>query len=72
MRLGIRPQHMKLDPKGQLKGKVTLVERLGTETIVELLSDNNTPFRFASPDQPDIKLNDKVAFSFDEAKAHLF
>ena len=71
-RLGIRPQHMTLDPKGQLKGEVILVERLGTETIVELLSANKTPFRFASPDSPDIKIGDKVAFRFDAAKAHIF
>ncbi len=72
VRLGIRPQHMQLDPKGQLKGTVTLVERLGTETIVELVSEHDTVFRFASPDQPDIKLGDKVSFSFDQDKAHLF
>ena len=71
-KLGIRPQHMMLDPKGALKGEVTLVERLGTETIVELLTAENTPFRFASPDSPDIKMGDKVAFSFDESKAHIF
>ena len=71
-RFGIRPQHMKLNPKGQLKGMVTLVERLGTETIVELVSETNTPFRYASPDSPNIAVGDKVAFSFDENKAHLF
>jgi len=72
VRLGIRPQHMVIDAKGQLKGEVTLVERLGTETIVELISKQGTVFRFASPDSPDIKIGDKVSFTFDQSRAHLF
>ncbi|MGC6517181.1 MAG: ABC transporter ATP-binding protein [Candidatus Puniceispirillaceae bacterium] len=71
-RLGIRPQHLQLDPKGALKGKVTLVERLGTETIVELVTASQTPFRYSSPDSPDVTEGQEVAFSFDPALAHLF
>lgn len=71
-RLGIRPQHMFLDPKGELKGKITLVERLGTETIVELITKDNTPFRFASPETPDLQVGDEASFGFDINKAHLF
>ncbi|NRB02857.1 MAG: ABC transporter ATP-binding protein, partial [Rhodobacteraceae bacterium] len=36
-RLGIRPQHLILDTNGSLKGEITLVERLGTETVAELI-----------------------------------
>ena len=72
MRLGIRPQHLVIDPKGKLKGSVTLVERLGTETIVELVTETNTPFRFASPEAPEIAIGQTLCFSFDETKAHLF
>ena len=71
-RLGIRPQHLVIDPKGPLKGVVTLVERLGTETIVELITEQDTPFRFASPEAPDVTIGQKMSFSFDEARAHLF
>ena len=71
-RLGIRPQHLVIDPKGKLKGTVTLVERLGTETIVELVTADKTPFRFASPEAPDISLGQTLSFRFDEARAHLF
>ena len=35
-RLGIRPQDLQLDPKGMLSGTITLIERLGTETIIEV------------------------------------
>ncbi|MFK7901677.1 MAG: ABC transporter ATP-binding protein [Nitratireductor sp.] len=71
-RLGIRPQHLKLNPKGQLKGKVTLIERLGTETIVELVSANKTAFRFASDEVPDLAVGKTARFSFDAKRAHIF
>ena len=71
-KLGIRPQHLRLDAKGKLAGKVTLVERLGTETIVELVTTSGTVFRFTSPDAPDLHVGDEAGFSFDADKAHLF
>lgn len=71
-RLGIRPQHLRLDSKGPLTGRVTLVERLGTETIVELLNQDDIPFRFASPEVPDLAIGQEARFSFDPDHAHLF
>ena len=71
-RIGIRPQHLSLDPAGSLKGKVTLVERLGTETVVELLTGTGAPFRFATPDNVDLTVGQEASFSFDPASAHLF
>ncbi len=72
VRLGIRPQHMMLDPDGQLKGTVTLVERLGTETVVELVTSTQTLFRFAAPESLDIVAGQQAAFAFDPSRAHLF
>ena len=71
-RLGIRPQHLRLDDHGQLKGKITLVECLGTETVVELFDSEGKMFRFASPDALSLSVEQEVAFSFDQTKAHLF
>ena len=71
-RLGVRPQHLVLDADGPITGKITLVERLGTETIVELLTARKTVFRFASAETADLKPGEEVSFSFDPAKAHLF
>jgi len=70
--LGIRPQHLRLDDNGQLKGKITLVECLGTETVVELFDSEGKMFRFASPDALSLSVEQEVAFSFDQTKAHLF
>ena len=72
VRLGIRPQHLRLDPKGYLSGQITLIERLGTETVVELNSAAGNGFRLATPDNPDLQVGGEVRFSFDASAAHLF
>lgn len=72
VRLGIRPQHLRVADQGPISGQVTLVERLGTETVVELLTKAGTPFRLASPDNLDTNIGDTLYFEFDESKAHLF
>lgn len=72
IRLGVRPQHLVLDPAGQLVGTVTLVEQLGTETVLELISDNGTAFRLASAENVEVSAGQKVGFSFDPRVAHLF
>ena len=72
VRLGIRPQHMVLDAHGPLIGTVTLVEQLGTESVLELTTDNGTPFRFASPEKVDIIAGQQACFSFNPQSAHLF
>lgn len=72
VRMGVRPQHLVLDLNGQLKGTVTLVERLGTETVVELRTQDGTPFRFAGQDVPEIEVGQDLSFGFDPSLAHLF
>ena len=70
--IGIRPQHLVLDAKGPIVGTVVLVERLGTETVVELRTENDVQFRFASPENLDLSAGATARFSFDKSKAHLF
>ncbi len=72
IRLGIRPQHLLLDAAGPLAGTVTLVEHLGTETVIELVTDQNTPFRFVSTENIDIAVGNKTNFRLDAQSAHLF
>jgi len=72
VRFGIRPQHLVVDANGQLKGTATLVERLGTETVIELVNDAGTRFRCATPESLDVTAGEQVSFSFDPAAAHLF
>ncbi|MEN8894500.1 MAG: ABC transporter ATP-binding protein [Yoonia sp.] len=70
--IGIRPQHLVLDAKGPIVGIVVLVERLGTETVVELRTEDDVQFRFASPENLDLSAGATARFSFDKSKAHLF
>ncbi|MDA9005558.1 ABC transporter ATP-binding protein [Amylibacter sp.] len=72
VKLGIRPQHLYLDPKGGIIGTVTLIEHLGTETIIELMTSDKTLFRFTSPELPKLKIGDTANFSFNNEAAHLF
>ena len=72
MRLGIRPQHLQINEKGNLAGQVTLVEKLGTETVVELITENGTPFRYVAAETAEIALGDSLKFKFESSKAHLF
>ena len=72
VRMGVRPQHLVIDTNGQLKGSVTLVERLGTETVIELRTEDETSFRFAGQDVPEIEVGQALSFSFDPSLAHLF
>jgi len=71
-RLGIRPQDLQLDPKGALSGTITLIERLGTETIIEVMSDNQTLFRYACKEAPTLSTGELARFSFDAGRAHIF
>ena len=72
VKLGVRPQHLVIDEQGVLEGNVTLVERLGTETILELLTPCGTLFRFASAESLDVEVGQDLRFSFDAAQAHIF
>ena len=72
VRMGVRPQHLVLNPNGQLKGSVSLVERLGTETVVELRTHEGAPFRFAGQDVPEIEVGQDLSFDCDPSLAHLF
>ncbi len=72
VRLGVRPQHLFLDTTGPVTGTVTLVEQLGTETVVELITQQGTPFRVASAENLSVTAGQQASFGFDASSAHLF
>ena len=72
VRIGIRPQHLYIDPNGTIEGTVTIIERLGTETIIELNATDGTLFRFASSEGSNLEVGQAVKFGFETGKAHLF
>ena len=70
-RLGFRPQDLTLDPKGQISGEVTLIERLGTETVVELATADHITLRYALVEEVSFALGDTIKLKIDPAKAHV-
>jgi multiple sugar transport system ATP-binding protein len=72
--LGIRPQHLKPTEagKGMLHGKVTMTERLGTETIIDItLSDESKIIVTISEDQA-FEVDESIELTFITSLAHLF
>lgn len=69
---GIRPQFLRLSPDGGLKGMVTMSERLGPETVVELATEDGTKLTAVLAEDAILKTGEQVAFQFDDAQAHVF
>lgn len=69
---GIRPQFLRPSPDGGLKGTVTVSERLGTETVVELATEDGTKLTAVLAEDAILKTGEQVAFQFDDAQAHVF
>lgn len=72
--LGIRPQHLRnVSPgTGMFNGTVHLLERLGSETIIEVRLDCGATLTAALPEDTDLILGCEVSFDFDPQQAHLF
>ena len=70
--LGIRPQYLRPTEGGGLKGTVTVSERLGTETVLEVALDDGTRLMAALAEDVVLHPGDPVAFDFDGARAHVF
>jgi multiple sugar transport system ATP-binding protein len=73
--LGVRPQFLhpgEAADRGHLHGRVSLVERLGTETVVNLeLTTGGRVVVALDGDRP-FDLGAELLFGFEPEKAHLF
>lgn len=72
MTLGIRPQNLNFDPEGPVKGTIEMVERLGSETILNCKTDDDTAFLAVLDHDEDFDHGDQVRFSFAPDQAILF
>ncbi len=70
--LGVRPQYLHLADGGALKGRITVSERLGTETVIEVGLENGSKLMAALAEDAILKSGDLVAFDFNPAQAHVF
>jgi multiple sugar transport system ATP-binding protein len=74
--LGVRPHYLARDNaregQGTVQGKVTLVERLGTETIVSFETPSSERVLAVIPRDIELTPDNTVEFSFDPALAHIY
>jgi len=71
MTLGVRPEHLKVDPDGPISGTVSLIEQLGEYALVHLdATDGEITVKL--PDVEGLHLGDTMRLGFDRARAHLF
>lgn len=72
--LGVRPHYFAPtgDEVGMLHGKVTLTERLGAETVVNITLRDGTNVIAALAEDQIYSIGQPVGLDFDPAKAHLF
>ncbi len=73
--LGIRPQYLvpHHDPQtGMLHGNVSLIERLGSETVVDMVLKDGTSLIAALPEDATFMENEEISLTFDPDRAHLF
>jgi multiple sugar transport system ATP-binding protein len=69
--LGIRPEHLRVDPKGILKARVEVIEPMGSETHVTC-EIGDTELRLVEAADIETQPNAFISLSFDTSKVHVF
>ena len=74
LKLGIRPEDMRADDKGELKiaGMIELVEQLGHQTFIEAKTKSATSFTGLIDGQTVVKLSQQLPLSFKASDCHMF
>lgn len=72
--MGLRPQYMSADGagSGRVEGKVVVAERLGSETVADLVLRDGTHLIATFSEDRVLPADQAVALRFDPAEAHLF
>ncbi|SUZ33257.1 Maltose/maltodextrin import ATP-binding protein MalK [Roseibaca ekhonensis] len=72
--MGLRPQYLSADGAGagKVEGKVTVAERLGSETVADLVLRDGTHLIATFSEDRVLPADQAVALQFNPAEAHLF
>ncbi len=70
--VGLRPQHLRLQPGGPVQARVALVEALGAESVVHADLDGGARVLAVLPGQPNLGRGEAITLGFDPADLHLF
>ncbi|MFH1339451.1 MAG: ABC transporter ATP-binding protein [Candidatus Omnitrophota bacterium] len=68
---GIRPSHVSLAEKGQLKGEVLFIETIGEDSFVRINLADAVEIN-AKIEAPDLKPGDRVSLNFDPSRMYFF
>ena len=71
MHLGVRPEDLRLDPEGFIKARVSVVEPLGSDTLLFFTFGGKEHIIRVSPDE-ELHVGEELSLSFDPDKCHLF
>lgn len=69
--IGVRPEHLRIAPQGRISGRVTAIDHLGSETIVELDAAGRTVF-VRSPRDGAPQVGDEVALEVEDRHVYRF
>jgi multiple sugar transport system ATP-binding protein len=70
---GIRPHALSLnDGPNRLKGKISLIERMGPETVINLILPSAETLVAVLPGDPQLALDQEITLSFAAEDVHLF
>ncbi|MFP7570290.1 ABC transporter ATP-binding protein [Marivita sp. S2033] len=70
--LGIRPEYLRPEAGGRIKGTVTHVERLGGDTNLLVSTDEKEPLTVRIFGQDETRVGERIELDFDDAKAFAF
>lgn len=70
--LGVRPEHLKIDPEGYFSGAVQVFEHLGGESFVHLALDSGQTLVAKLDGEQQFRPGDRCTLGIDEDKCHVF
>ena len=73
MTIGIRPEHPKINKKGNVRVIVQMVKQLGANSLIHgLLEETDLVFVVSIPGHVSAEVGSVMAFSADHANIHIF
>jgi ABC-type sugar transport system ATPase subunit len=70
--IGVRPEDLRLDPQGAVHAVVSVVEALGSETVLRVHATDGTPLFVRTPPRGAERAGDLVRLAVDPARVHRF
>ena len=72
LKLGIRPEHVVMEPQGELQGEIDVLEHLGPRSYLHARLGDGARLVAEAPGDTPVRAGDRVAFRLRAEAAHLF